>query len=73
MALAASSRESIDWVKAALEKHFDMTDLGELKMFIGVEILRNRSQRTLKAGQGPYIERILIDHGMEWCATVATP
>ena len=73
MVLAASSRESIDWVKAALEKHFDMTDLGELKMFIGVEISRNRSQRTLKAGQGPYIERILIDHGMEWCATVATP
>ena len=73
MVLAASSRESINWVKAALEKHFDMTDLGELKMFIGVEITRNRAQRTLKAGQGPYIERILMDHGMEWCATVATP
>ena len=73
MVLAASSRESINWVKAALGKHFDMTDLGELKMFIEVEILRNHSQRTLKVGQGPYIERILIDHGMEWCVTVATP
>ena len=73
MVLAASSRGSIDWAKAALHKHFNMTDLGELKMFIGVEISRNRSKRTLKAGQAPYIERILREHGMEWCATVTTP
>ena len=73
MVLAASSRESIDWAKTALNKYFDMTDLGELKIFVGIEISRNRVQRTLKAGQGSYIKRILRDHGMEWCATVATP
>ena len=73
MVLAASSHESILWAKAALRKNFQMTDLGELTTFIGVEIFRNRAQRTLKASQGSYIGRILKDHGMEWCASVATP
>ena len=73
MVLAAASRESIDWAKAALHKHFDMTDLGELTTFIGLEIFRNRGQRTLKASQERYIGRILEAHGMEWCATVTTP
>lgn len=50
-----------------------MTDRGELKMFIGVEISQNRRKRTLKAGLVPYIERIFREHGMGWCATVATP
>lgn len=73
MVLAASSRESIDWTKAALHEYFDMTDLGELTMFIGVGISRDRVQQTLKANQEAYVGRILRDHGMEWCATVATP
>ena len=73
MVLAAPSRKSIDWAKAALHEHFDMTDLGELTTFIRVEISRNRSQRILKASQEAYIGRILKDHGMDWCSTVATP
>ena len=50
-----------------------MTELGELKAFIGVEVQRDRTKRTLKISQKSYIDRILTDHGMENCATVATP
>ena len=50
-----------------------MTDLGELHTFIGIKIVRDQNQRMLKASQEAYIRRILKDHRMDWCATVATP
>ena len=73
MVLAASSSESIPWAQGSLSREFETTDLGELTSFIGVKIFRNRLLRTLKASQGSYVKRILKDHGMEWCATVASP
>lgn len=65
MLLATSSRESIVWAKTILHDHFDMTDPGEPTTFIGVEISRNRSQRTLKVSQEAYIGRILALPGMK--------
>ena len=50
-----------------------MTEFGELKTFIGVEVTRDRIERTLHVSQPSYIERILWDHGMQTCATVSTP
>ena len=71
--LAASTQQAINWGKNELKKAFEMTELGELKTFIGLEVQRNRNLRTLKISQKSYIDRILTDHGMENCATVATP
>ena len=50
-----------------------MTELGELKTFIGVEVQWNSNLRTLKISEKSYIDQILRDHGMENCTTVATP
>ena len=71
--LAASIQQAIEWGKDALKKAFEMTELGELKTFIGVAVQGDKTQRTLKISQQSYIDRILTDHGMENCATVATP
>ena len=71
--LAASTQQAIEWGKDALKKAFGMTELGELKTFIRVEVQRDRTQRTLKINQQSYIDRILTDHGIENCARVATP
>ena len=50
-----------------------MTELGELKTFIGVEVTQDRMKRTLHVSQPSYIERILMDHGIQTCAPVSTP
>ena len=73
LVLAAATRAAIDWAKRQLKEAFEMTELGELKRFIGVEVTRDRIRRTLHISQPTYINRILQDHGMQTCATVSTP
>ena len=73
LVLAASFSDVITWIKELLRKQFEMTDLGELASFIGIQGVRDRAQRTPKISQGSYISRVLTDHGMGWCAAVATP
>lgn len=73
LVLAASSHQAITWGKEALSKKFNMTELGKLKTFIGVEVFQDRTRRTLKVSQSTYLNRILKNHGMEDCTAVATP
>ena len=73
LVLAADTLEHISWAKNALSATFDMTELGELKGFIGVEVLRDRARCSLKISQEAYLGRVLADHGMDHCATVSTP
>ena len=73
LVLAAATHEAIAWGKKESGKAFEMTELGELKTFVGVEVVRNRIPRTLLVSQPSSIERILWDHGMQTCAPVSTP
>ena len=71
--LVAPTKTLIDWIRSKLEQEFDMTDLGELQSFLGLEIKRNRKQRTLYLSQSKYIQKILDDHGMLNCNPATTP
>ena len=73
LVLAAAIQKDINWIKESLKAQFEMTELGKLRNFIGVEVFRDRSRCTLKLSQERYISRVLKDHGMEWCTAVATP
>ena len=50
-----------------------MSDLGELSIFLGLEIRRNRSTGLLTLSQHQYIDRILQRHGMEDVRPSLTP
>jgi len=63
--LAAAELKEIIWIKTALAKAFQMTDLGELKTFLGLEMSRERNQRLLTLHQKKYINKILQRHRME--------
>ena len=41
-----------------LKRKYQMSTLGELKWFLGIHVLRNRSRRLLWPTQGAYIEKI---------------
>ena len=73
LVLAALSTQDISWIKHLLSEHFEMTDLGVLTSFIGVQVTRDRDRRTIRISQENYISRVLEDHGMGWCARVTTP
>ena len=65
LVLVAAELKEIIWIKNALAKAFKITDLGELKTFLGLEISRERNQRLLTLHQAKYIEKIRQRHNME--------
>lgn len=65
--------EDIIWIKSAPCEAFEMTGLGELKVFLGREIRRNRTFLQLTIHQRRYIDRILSHHGMSDTCPNLTP
>ena len=51
-------------IKEKLCTEFLMTDLGELKFFLGIQIERNRAARTISLSQETYVKGVLEKFGM---------
>jgi len=73
LVLAAADSKEIGWMKSALANAFEMSDLGELATFLGLEIKRDRIHRILTLSQHQYIDRILTRHGMQDARPCLTP
>ena len=69
----ASNIELMRQVKESLSKEFEMTDLGEISHYLGIQIIRDRQNRTIHVNQTAYIDKILKKFGMENCVAVSTP
>jgi len=71
--LVASSLAAIYKIKDALHKRFEMKDLGEAKVILGLEIRRDKALGTLKLSQGKYASQVLENFGMTECNPIGTP
>jgi hypothetical protein len=71
--MISESLDRLERVKRGLEKHFEMTDLGEVHWLLGVEIRHDRANRTLSLSQGAYTKTILARFNLENASTVAMP
>jgi len=69
----ASSLAAIYKIKDALHKRFEMKDLGEAKVILGLEIRRDKALDTLKLSQGKYAAQVLEKFGMAECNPIGTP
>lgn len=69
----AKNLNSVEVVKRTLQKEFRMQDLGEAKVFLGLQIDRDRSQGTMKLSQPCYINAVLKRFGMQDCKPARTP
>ncbi len=49
--IAGNDTVAIVWIKGELRQRFEMMDLGEARVCFGLEISRNRGNRTLKLSQ----------------------
>ncbi|KAK1863529.1 hypothetical protein I4F81_006084 [Pyropia yezoensis] len=60
-------------IKTALQKRFQMKDLGEAKVMLGMEIYRDKELGNLKLCQGKYATQVVEKYGMAECHRTATP
>jgi hypothetical protein len=60
-------------LKKALSSVFEMKDLGEAKYVLGINITRNRVEKTLVIDQEHYVRDLLREHGLDDGRTVTTP
>lgn len=63
----------INAIKLALQKEYQISDIGDMRYCLGWEIERNRKERTLKVKQTNYINEILKKFKMDKCNPVSTP
>src|SRR5258707_13091549 len=71
--LASNSPEAIQSVIKELSSHFHLRDLGATSFFLGIQITRDRPNRTLSLCQCQYILDILERFSMQDCKPVLTP
>uniref|UniRef100_A0AAV1T0Y1 Reverse transcriptase Ty1/copia-type domain-containing protein n=1 Tax=Peronospora matthiolae TaxID=2874970 RepID=A0AAV1T0Y1_9STRA len=73
LVIASNNFELIQSTKQALSERFDMTDLGDLKYFLGIEIDQDLSAGTISVRQSKFAKDILEKFGMENSNPVKTP
>src|SRR5882724_2130243 len=73
LGLFATLKEEMTQLKGELKNHFTMTDLGEMKKILGIQVIRDCKARTLKIAQSAYIDKILVRFNMTDVNLVATP
>ena len=62
--IICESQSAIDKVLNYLKSNFQIT-VDKATEFVGIEIERNRAQRTIKVSQSSYIEKVITKFGME--------
>ena len=63
----------IEEIKKELSKKFKVKDLGELKYFLGVNVIQNRSKGSVWLGQQTYTDNVLRKFGFDSARSVSTP
>ena len=71
--IIAPTIDRINEIKSMMKDRFKMKDIGQLSMFLGMEIEIKRESQQIVITQKRYIERILNEFEMENCKVVITP
>jgi len=71
--LIAGNKEAVDYVSACLSSAFKVRDLGDVHLFLGMTITRDRKNRMLMLGQERMTTSLLTKYGQESARPNATP
>jgi hypothetical protein len=71
--IAGDSLKRIQELKAVLSNRYEMTDLGEIDSYLGVNITRKQSVKLLEIDQSCYIQEIVNHFGMSDVNPTRTP
>ncbi|RVW24226.1 Retrovirus-related Pol polyprotein from transposon TNT 1-94 [Vitis vinifera] len=70
---SGSDIEKINNLKKQLSKQFAMKDLGAAKQILGMRIIRDKANGTLKLSQSEYVKKVLSRFNMNEVKPVSTP
>jgi hypothetical protein len=68
-----NNKDKLLQVKEELSRKFEMKDLGNLHVFFGMEVERDRAQHLLYINQIGYLNEILKCFRMEDCKAIGVP
>ncbi len=71
--ILGDSLDNINKIKSALSNRYEMTDLGEIDSYLGVNIKRDRSERRLEIDQSRYVLEIINRFGLSDANPACTP
>jgi len=71
--IAGKDKATVSYIKEELLKKFEGRDLGEITSFLGINITRDRQNKTIKIDQSGMIESIIQQFGLEEAKTKTTP
>jgi hypothetical protein len=67
MAVTGNSLTAVNNFKSEIKEYYDITDLGEIRWFLGFEIKRDQAARTISINQKAYIQsmaaKFSVDNG----------
>lgn len=71
--ISSSSLQSIEKVKNILNSEFEMKDMGEVSIALGLEVSIDKERSRMKISQRTAIEKVLQAFKMEECKSMKTP
>ena len=69
--MTGRSKELIEELKGGMNEAFEMTDLGKMSFFLGMQVQQDRGE--VFVSQEKYAKEILRKFKMEECKPIATP
>lgn len=73
MAICASDKPTMATIKAELSKYVTITDLGEIRFFLGLHIDRDRTQHSINLHQSSYIRTVIERFQLNDATPTTTP
>ncbi|CAI7818684.1 unnamed protein product [Closterium sp. NIES-54] len=73
LVFATADTAGLAYVKSELQKRHTCTDLGELRSYLGLQITRDRAQRTITLTQSHMVQQVLQRFGFTYFSPQATP
>ncbi|CAI7837716.1 unnamed protein product [Closterium sp. NIES-53] len=73
LVFATTDTEALAHVKSELQKRHTCTDLGELRSYLGLRIIRDRAQRTITLIQSHMVQQVLQRFGFTYSSPQSTP
>ncbi|CAI7931817.1 unnamed protein product [Closterium sp. NIES-54] len=70
---ATADTAGLAHVKSELQKRHTCTDLGELRSYLGLQITRDRAQRTITLTQSHMVQQVLQPFDFTYSSPQATP
>ncbi|CAI7881105.1 unnamed protein product [Closterium sp. NIES-53] len=73
LVFATADTTGLAHVKSELQKRHTCTDLGELRSYLGLQITRDRAQRTITLTQSHMVQQVLQRFNFTYSSPQATP